>query len=273
MAGGASVRILITGGSGFIGSHVMRVARAAGHVAINIDRANPVDPVNLCDYCPAEEASGADAVIHLAAKADVRNNWEAGQIEELFMDNDLATQSILSAAAQSDRVRTFVLVSTGAVYSPEVSPYAASKMACEAWARAYADKHGWRLVIARPAACFGKGYHHGHVADFVRQAKEAGHIRSLTRGQPREACHVEDVADVLVSEATDSKSESKTGGVVSGLWGCRGTAEMMGVPATYGVGDRGWIGDTYTTIPATWRGTRDVENGVRDALATMGWMT
>ncbi len=239
----------------------------------------------------------SDAVIHCAAHADVRHNWiNVARIEQ---DNLIATLRVLEAA-RCGRVDTFVFVSTGAVYAAHdgpvdedtvcraTSPYAASKLACEAYVQAYAEKCEWRWYILRPAACVGSGYHHGHIADFVRMARE-GTIYALDDGTvDRPAVHVEDVAETLVKLATgETDAPSGIYNVTGGLWNWKRTVSLMGgmraAPVNYEAPNgivKGWLGGSQG---ATWDSMRlarynlaprrSIEQGVHDALRGLGWPT
>lgn len=268
------MKVLVTGGSGFIGKHVTRRLSALDHEHINIDRKHLFTPIDLRSITPAL-IEGCDAIIHLAALADVRSNWmETGEDPRIWRDNMEALHSLLRAAACARSVKSFVFVSTGALWAYPLSPYGASKLAGEAYCRSYAEHCNWKLTIARPAACFGEGYTHGHVADFVDQAKRNGRIECLTAGLPRHAAHVVDVANVLVRFATE------LGGVgdvfylrSQHLWSCRDTAEMIGVPTTFTSKTTGWSGDGGAAPwdePTIILG-RHPSLGVYDAIRSLGW--
>ena len=272
-------RVVVTGGSGFIGSHVMRALSEGGHQAVNVDRA---DKFRACeigghDLDPLESLlPGAEAVIHCAAKADVRHNWDDGEVERLVDENIVSTVYLLEAMRRISTIRTLVFVSTGAVYSNQTSPYAASKISGESWCKAYAAKCGWRLVIVRPAACYGLGYHHGHIADFVRMATATGRVTSLTKGAPRDGLHVEDCAGWLAKFATDNLSAHfgtfylRANGR---QWGCRDTVRLMGVEADWSDEVLGWAGDTAVSMPSDAPCGRALESGVRTSLMSLGWVT
>ncbi len=285
--------IVVTGSAGFVGRHVVSAIFDAGieGAILEIDRAS--GPAHDLNDAPLDTLlRGATAIIHCAAHADVRRNWdELGTIQR---DNVDATMRLLQAAATIPTLRNFVFVSTGAVYAGALgmqteddscratSPYAASKLTGEAYVQAYAERFGWRWCVTRPAACFGAGYHHGHVADFVRQAKETGRIHALDIGAHRKpAVHVEDLARVLVAAATSDRGPSGVLNVVGGLWGWRDTARMMGIrPTCEERKTTGWIGDSATATfdskrLCTWYAdiapSRAVHHGVADALTTLGW--
>jgi nucleoside-diphosphate-sugar epimerase len=276
--------------------HDVRVLdRAPGRECLHVD-------LEACDEAPFE---GAEAVIHLAAHADVRQNWtEPGRFAAgIARDNMAALVRTLENAARVG-VDRFVFVSTGAVYAghrggPGVprraeetdacvatSPYAASKLSGESFVHAYAEKHGWKRYIARPAACFGFGYHHGHVADFVHMADHDGVIRALDNGNHvRDAVHVRDVARALVAMATapvDGDAAMRPGvyNIASEEgWSWPDTISLMGdIPFEPGKSENGWVGDSRGVRMSTARidGTMyapkySVRDGVCEALESLGW--
>lgn len=284
------MRIALTGSSGFIGKRVARCALEQGHAVWPFDReaAPAIDLTRVpLDF------SGQDTIIHLAARADVRNNWN--ELHDIERDNVTATLRTLDAARKAN-VKSFVFVSTGAVYARAPgyvtedtvvvasSPYAASKLAGEAYLQAYAERCGWNWYVVRLAACFGTGYHHGHVRDFVDQARDGNPVLTLDDGRTmRPAVHVDDVADILVSLA-DGSRYSGIYNVTGGLWSWRNTIEVMsdlcGSRVKFIAKQRpnGWIGDGHG---ATWDGAklraagltpkRRVVDGVIDAVRGLGW--
>lgn len=273
------MKVAVTGSAGFIGKHVVRVIYERGHEHRGFDRESGV-------YLERDLYSfaGFDAVIHCAALADVRHNWEHVALKNIQRDNVDATMCVLEAARQAESVKTFVFVSSGAVYAEHhltvdettpcvaSSPYAASKLAGEAYTQAYAIKCGWRWHCVRPAAVFGRGYHHGHIADFVAQARDTGKIHALDRGMTRPAIHVEDLAESLATLALGGPTEFDSGIVneSGGEWSWRDTAAVMGIQATHELRDGGWVGDSKG---ASWqpRHGRTIVSGVKDSLRSLGW--
>src|SRR3954454_15241126 len=123
-SGGTALRVLVTGGSGFIGSHVVDVLMARGHVPVNFDRAeSPHHSAGELETVLGEATDvdalaaaldGCDAVIHLAAMADV-NDVQADP-EGAELANSRATLAVLEAARRSG-VGRVVYGSTIWVYS------------------------------------------------------------------------------------------------------------------------------------------------------------
>lgn len=292
---------VVTGGSGFVGRHTVRaVARLTGEDPEVLDRVE-FSPgyrrVELRD-ADAGDIGNASSVIHCAAHADVRNNWTSiRERSGIWQDNMTATVNLLEACRDSGTVRRFVFVSTGAVYASHqggvvsedsaveaTSPYAASKLAGEAYVQAYAEEQNWEYYIVRPAACVGSGYTHGHVADFVRQMAEYGTICGLDDGRTEQnLVHVEDLALML--------ARLSMGGYPSGIYNCvydlwswpRTIVEMSamaGRRVVYTKSDRadGWVGANkgarmsrdkslqYGLAPSL-----SVAEGVRASMRSLGW--
>lgn len=175
------MRVLVTGGAGFIGSHVAAGALSAGHDVLVLDdlstghRANVptrahFTQVDLRDAVALEAAIAdfaPDAVSHQAAQTSV-----ARSVREPVLDahvNIIGTIKLLESLARH-RVRRVVFASTGgAIYGevPEgrradvghalapMSPYACSKLACEAYVRAHAGRYDCTATILRYANVYG----------------------------------------------------------------------------------------------------------------------
>src|SRR5438552_16699332 len=118
------MRVLVTGGSGFIGSHVVDKLRASGHEPVIYDlrpspwhEARPVDTVlgSITDREALERAlHSCDAVAHLAAVADV--NDVHAEPEDAERVNARGTVGVLEAARRAG-VKRIVYASTIWVYS------------------------------------------------------------------------------------------------------------------------------------------------------------
>jgi len=114
------VRILVTGGRGFIGTAVTADLVAAGHDVVVLDAASPRDvrPGFLAGdvrdgAAVATAVAGADAVVHLAAKVGLGVGFD--DVEDYVSANDLGTAVVLRAAAAAG-VGRFVLASSMVVY-------------------------------------------------------------------------------------------------------------------------------------------------------------
>jgi UDP-glucuronate 4-epimerase len=171
------MRYVVTGGAGFIGSHLLRALLERGHDAVGWDaftdyydpelkRENvAVLPVERLDLVEAElDFADVDGVFHLAAQPGVRS---FGGIFPVYVrQNILATQRVFEAAASAGA--RLVFASSSSVYgdaaaypTPEdtlprpLSPYGITKLACEHLAYAYGSEFGLDAVILRYFNAFG----------------------------------------------------------------------------------------------------------------------
>ncbi|MEA2396920.1 MAG: UDP-glucose 4-epimerase [Thermoleophilaceae bacterium] len=175
-ANGASPTVLVTGGSGFIGSHVVDVLIKRGYTPRIYDlRESPhhepgsIDTVIGCatdTQALARAMDGCQAVIHLAAMADVGHvQKDPAGAERL---NSRATSAVLEAARETG-VKRVVYGSTIWVYSdcadtavdedtPLAHPahlYSATKLAGELYCRSYAELYGVEYTILRFGIPYG----------------------------------------------------------------------------------------------------------------------
>lgn len=184
MAERAGKRVLVTGGGGFIGSHLVDALLADGHEVRVFDNWSTGRPLNLTDayahgvrtfvntvtwWHDVSEVFGAflpEVVYHLAAQTDVRVS-AADPIHDM-MTNVEGTLNVLKAC-QEFGVRRFVLASSAAVYGHQtqsvslttpyvpISPYGASKAAAEGYAAMFDRLATLRGVDAPdPAAAIGE---------------------------------------------------------------------------------------------------------------------
>jgi len=139
------VRILVTGGSGYLGSAAVPALRARGHDVMTIGRHMGVDTA-VCDLTDEEVVHKAvralgdfDAVVHLAARA---HDFRGISLDDLLLANTTTTCNLVTALRAEGRIATvrFVHASSVAVYelldqtlglTAEQVPYAASKLQAE----------------------------------------------------------------------------------------------------------------------------------------------
>ena len=273
------MRIVITGGAGFIGSNLCHRLLDDGYRVVSIDNLStghrqflePIMPhrdfefveLDLLEPGDALEQlfEGADAVAHLAANADVRSGWD--DPERDLRQNVLASHRVLEAVRRSE-VPNLVFTSSGSVYgeagvipTPETCPfpvqtslYAASKLAVEGFVQAYAEKTGLRAVILRFVSVLGQHYTHGHVIDFVRSLRrDPARLRVLGDGAQRKSyLHIDDcvraVSQLLRTDADGvfNLGLDDTCTVRESVgWIC----EQLGVDpeVEFTGGRQGWVGD------------------------------
>jgi UDP-glucose 4-epimerase len=282
------VKVVVTGAAGFIGSSATDALLAAGHQVVGIDnfstgsvrflehavgepgfRLVTLDLLESGDALP-ELLRGADAVIHLAANADVRFGWNTPDRD--LKQNIVVTHNVLEGARVAG-VPRLMFSSTGSVYgeatvipTPEDCPfpvqtslYGASKLAGEGLMAAYAEGCGITTTVFRFVSIMGARYTHGHVVDFMRQLHEdPTRLTILGDGKQRKSyLDVTDcVAAILDRLPRTGRHEVYNLGVEdyctvdqSAGWIC----ERLGLhpDVTYTGGDRGWIGDNPFIYLAT----------------------
>jgi len=158
---------LVTGASGFIGSHLVRGLRAAGHVVTGLDRRPGADlQSDLLQMDLEPVLDGVDAVFHLAGRPGVRESW--AQFPGYARGNIETTQRLLEAL-RGRRLQKFVLASTSSVYGGApmpaaesgpalpISPYGATKLAAEMLCDLYGRTAGLAWVALRYFTVYGPG--------------------------------------------------------------------------------------------------------------------
>jgi GDP-4-dehydro-6-deoxy-D-mannose reductase len=192
------VRVLVTGASGFVGGHLLDALRTAGHdpvAAGGPHDATPFTPLDVLDPGAvrlAVDAAEPDAIVHLAGQAFVPES--IGDPLRTLAVNAGGTAHLLEAArAYRERVQRplrVLIVSSAEVYGvhrPErmpldetaatrpANPYAASKVATEAYALSWNRAYALDVVVARPFNHIGPGQDARFVvASFARQLAEIG---------------------------------------------------------------------------------------------------
>lgn len=235
------MRILVTGGAGFIGSHIVDGLLEKEHQVLVLDNfssglrsnleqafASFSAKIEVCeaDIC-SEEAANAiknykpDAVIHHAAQINVRSSVSDPAFDA--EKNVVGTVKILSASASAGCRKVLFASTGGAIYgeqdvfpAPEghpvrpESPYGVSKRAAELYLDYFARKCGIGVVVLRYSNVFGprqnpKG-EAGVVAIFCRQLLEGKPlVINGDGGQTRDFVFVKDVvaANLLALDATE----------------------------------------------------------------------
>jgi len=185
------MRFLVTGGAGFIGSHVCERLSGAGHSVTILDDLNDFydRAIKLQNVAEVSKGAGSiefaegditdaalvdqvfqagrfDQVVHLAARAGVRPSLREPALYQRV--NVEGTVNILEAARRHG-VNKLVMASSSSVYGVNskvpfseedpifraISPYAASKLACEALGHVYHHTHGMDITMLRFFTVYG----------------------------------------------------------------------------------------------------------------------
>lgn len=226
------MKIVVTGGAGFVGSHISVKLAQDGYNVIavdNLERATASEklrnagiPLIVADI-RIDDVPPADLYIHAAAYIDVLESWEKPYE---FINNNTAATARLARRAGKMGAR-FIYISSAAVYGePQYlpideehptrpqSPYGMSKL----WGEQISALYVRKLTIVRPFNVYGPGQtgpYAGVITKFIERVK---------RGQPpiiygdgkqtRDFIHVEDLADLLslmVEKETEGVYNAGTG--------------------------------------------------------------
>ncbi|HTJ45664.1 MAG TPA: NAD(P)-dependent oxidoreductase [Kofleriaceae bacterium] len=200
------MKVLVTGGAGFLGSHLVDALVEAGHTVTVFDRVrskHTADGVahiegDLLDARAVEAAvMGNDAVYHLAGFADL--NAAKTRPLDTVSANIGGTVTLLEAMRAAG-VHRFLFASTVYVYSREGGFYRCSKQACESYIEEYGLRFGLRYTVLRYGSLYGPRADAANgVYRLLRAAIEEGRI-AYTGGPDdiREYIHVEDAARLSV---------------------------------------------------------------------------
>jgi UDP-glucose 4-epimerase len=273
--------VLVTGGGGFVGSHVADQLLAQGARVTVIDNFSTgyrefvpprsglrVVEADLLDAGPGAELDaamqGIDFVFHLAANADIKDNLR--EPRKCIDQNVVATQNVLEAMRAAG-VRDIAFASTGSVYgeasvvpTPEDAPfpvqtsiYATSKVAAEGLLTSYALGYDMQVWIFRFVSLLGPRYTHGHVIDFWRQLRrDPTRLEVLGNGKQKKSyLHVLDCVAAMFVAIARSRGAINVLNLGHTEWlevdhSIAIIARTMGVsPALrYAGGERGWVGDS-----------------------------
>ncbi|MBC7113915.1 MAG: NAD-dependent epimerase/dehydratase family protein, partial [Candidatus Methanomethyliales bacterium] len=223
------MNVLVTGGAGFIGSHLVKILLEHGHNVTVLDNLttgkierlsdfiNKIIFVNgdiLDEFLIKQILKGIDVVVHLAALISVEESVEKPDLYHLV--NTVGTIKLLQYSAQAS-VDKFIFTSSCAVYGDPIelpikeshpinplSPYAMSKVSAEKECMRFAEADDIHVIILRLFNVYGPGQNFNQYAGVI--TKFAQRIRNGnppiiygTGEQTRDFIFVEDVARYITA--------------------------------------------------------------------------
>ncbi|MFI5361442.1 MAG: NAD-dependent epimerase/dehydratase family protein [Elusimicrobiota bacterium] len=276
------MRAFVTGGAGFIGSHLVDELMARGHRVTAYDdlrtgfrsfldrqRHQPRFRLVRGDVLDLKKLKssmkGHDTVFHFAANADVRGGAADTRID--LEQNTIGTHRVLEAMRHCG-AKSIVFASSAVVYGePSVFPtpetyaplqtslYGASKLAAEALIQAYGEYYGIQSRSFRFVSWIGERYTHGVVFDFVKKLKrDPRSLEVLGDGKQRKSyLYVKDGVRGIMT-ALRAPLAGRKGIFNLGHDGTMGVLEvarlvcremgLAGVRIDCAGGRRGWVGDS-----------------------------
>jgi UDP-glucose 4-epimerase len=279
------MRFLVTGGAGFIGSHLCERLLQRGDEVWCVDdlrlgrRRNvaslervkqfqflEMDVLDRTKLTQLFSQSGFDAVFHMAANSDIA---EGVSNTRLDLDLNLMTTLAVLEAMRAHNVGRLFFASTSAVFGETaellhedfaplrpISFYGASKLAAEAYISVFAQTLGVDAVVLRFPNVVGEHATHGAIYDFLRKLKaHPSELQVLGDGkQSKPYLYVHDLIDaIFVAWDKSSGPYSVYHAAGLGSTSVREIAEIVVAAAgsantriAFGGGDRGWPGDVPT---------------------------
>lgn len=240
------MNILVTGGRGYIGSHVILELVARGHYVVSVDINPFFESSHAVQYYQGDFADQnllnrifserkIDAVIHLAASIDAFESIT--KPEEYFLNNTTKTLVLAQALKEQD-IRNLVFASSAAVYGPQqvfpvketaplhpVNPYGESKLQAEQQLAQLAKKSGLRVTALRffnvVGSKFGSGIRSKNQTSLFAQLLKAIQtgsefiINGVDLGTPdgtavRDFIHVQDIARACVLATENNPGQSSS---------------------------------------------------------------
>ena len=294
------MKALVTGGAGFIGSHLVDALLERGDTVAVVDDLSsgrrervpdgvPLHVADIADIAPVADAERPDAVFHLAAQVDVRKSVADPAFDARV--NVAGTAAVLEAARVSGARRVLLASTGGALYGEEVplptpedsplapfSPYGASKAAAETYLALYTRLFGLSTMALRFGNVYGPRQDpHGEagvIAIFAGAAVEGRTVTIYGDGtQTRDYVYVGDVvAGFLAAADSDATGAVNIGtGVETAVLDL---VTAIGVPAEHKPARTGEVARSCLDVERAddvldWRAQVPLGEGLERTLAAL----
>ncbi len=196
------MKILLTGASGFIGSHIRERYESLGHEVIGIDKVGEgslkIDLVSWSSEMLSYLVQGVDVVNHHAAQVDVRKSLVDPSNDA--ENNVLVTIKLLEACAKAG-VKRFIFASSGGAIADgnPISPYGIAKLSSEHYIRFFAQQYGLETPILRYSNVYGPRQRSGVIPAIIKSIQSGNPFTINGDGQQtRDYVYVSDVAEANV---------------------------------------------------------------------------
>lgn len=275
------MKVLVTGGAGFIGSHLCDQLIAHRHHVVAVDDLSLGRERNLAQlrdtagfafergdildgdwFGPFVRDGHFDCVFHMAANSDIARSHADPSVD---LDRTFRTTYAVLDAMRSSETRRLVFASTSAVYGEAageigenfgpllpISHYGAAKLASEAFISSFGENYGIQSWITRFPNVVGPRATHGAVYDFIKRLRanpdELTVLGDGSQEKPYLSVHDLVAAIILVWSRTDDQANVYNVGARTRTK-VRDIARMVveegpsEAKISYTGGDRGWIGD------------------------------
>lgn len=222
-----SPKIVVTGGSGFLGSHLLN--HEAFRDALAIGRTQPVNHRHfiIVSFDADDDLAGVfndkEVVVHVAARAHIMNDTAKSPINEFRHVNTLGTLNLAEKAAIAG-VKRFIFISTVKVLGEQTQPgqafknddcfnpqdpYSISKAEAEVGLKMIGEAHGMQIVIIRPPLVYGKGVK-GNFASLLKLARFPIPLPFGSIQNKRSLVSIDNLVDLIVTCVSHPNAKNQT---------------------------------------------------------------
>jgi UDP-glucose 4-epimerase len=220
------MKVVVTGSHGFVGKNLVKFLKTKGNEVVELDINSPsqndLNTSWVVDYCVKD----ADAIIHLAAYADVLVGEKFKN--DLFTNNVNVTSNVLCAAEKYDR--RLITISSAAVYGNYTIPrsttdrlepsnsYGISKLLSEQQVKHFERLYNTRTTIFRPFNIYGPHNENGVIGKFIEAVLFDQRLILTGEGrQCRDFVYVDDICNALYNVISDPGSIGKIYNLGTGI--------------------------------------------------------
>lgn len=194
------MRVIVTGGLGFIGKHLVRALDDRGDAVAVLDKKDGGDIVEYPGLLGTAMLDKPDVIVHLAATCSTPGS--IARPAQTFRDTVQSAVEVLEAARFTD---TPVIITSSVKARDGRTPYGAAKRMVELWAQEYRSAYGLPVIINRPGTIYGPNQEgspeSGWVAWFLEAKREGRKVIVNGDGeQVRDLLHVSDYVRLLLRQ-------------------------------------------------------------------------
>jgi UDP-glucose 4-epimerase len=199
-------KIIVTGGTGFIGTHLVERLNSIGADIIYFTKGE--ERIDIRNWDSVNENEGGDILFHLAAIANVPYSWKNPR--ETLEINTLGTLNLLEFCRLKD-IKKMIFISSYVYGRPQnipidenhpispLNPYAESKVIGEEMCRGYSRDYGINCLVLRPFNIYGEGQRKGNlIPDIIGQLNQ-GKIELKDPEPKRDFLYIGDLIGGFIS--------------------------------------------------------------------------